>query len=173
MRHLAFALTALTVLLPLRLVHAANLPGQPCSQLGATQMADDRANIIACMLKTGSTSPSITDCTTGGGCVWKATTGGSGGGDCKAQNITFWGTSSGFGIYQLPESRNGDVYCISISGAGGQPMGMSYVGNYLVSRISFIPTPPCNNTEHGHTVPNNYYCDKGLWYGPSYTLPSG
>jgi hypothetical protein len=46
--------------------------GQPCDQLGATNLDSDRASILQCLLITPA-SLSVTDCPGGGGCTWRST----------------------------------------------------------------------------------------------------
>ncbi|NTU77264.1 MAG: hypothetical protein HGA90_05565 [Alphaproteobacteria bacterium] len=135
-----------------------NCPGNPCSTLGQTQMSDNQADIIAC-LKTSETDAAL---------KWKATTGGKGEADCKAETVLFKGTNNHNQLYTLPAARNGDVYCTSIDGVG-VPGSLTYLGNYNGKLGSSCG----NNAEHGHTVPTNYWCDSGLWYGPSYSTSPG
>lgn len=47
------------------------MPNQTCYTLGMTGMAADRSTLLACTLITPSPSSDVTDCTSGGGCVWK------------------------------------------------------------------------------------------------------
>lgn len=134
------------------------IPTHACGTLGTTHMAYDNSSLVICALDTGVASESVT-CETGGGCTWKAMSGG-----IPIGTIVMWSGAIGSiptgwhlcdGLDGTPDLRGSFVYGAP---AGNNPGGPHYMA---VSGSDWGPiTTPggCGIYCGGWSVsPNRYY----------------
>ncbi len=144
----------------------ANCPGQTCQNLGTTLMSDDKANLIACVLTTGTSAASPT-CANNGGCMWKPMTPVFGdsnndvgiGTATPGANLDVAGVARVSSSIAVPSSW-GTADQVNINGNQIWNSGGWLFLNYSAPANSFVQIGGAGNTQN-LSVPNGSICLNG------------
>jgi hypothetical protein len=130
----------------------AEMPGQPCQkeQIGTTKMADDKQNIIACLL-TGKVAPENVQ-------EWKSMSSGGGGGP------TYLGLTPTTYTGNLGGYIGANAKCVAAFGTGARMMTLG--DSKKIGRTTNYPGEGWMDCEESMSIDDSY---RGSQCGPAYS----